>query len=222
MAVAVFAALLRIKAGLSEVATTRTLRFIPSGPKSRSTNSRTSLPRSPISAITLISAFVFLANIPSRVLLPTPLPAKMPIRCPLPTVNRPSTAFTPSGSTWLIISLDIGSGGCASTEYSSVSPSSSPFIGLPSPSSVCPNMASPTFTANGFSVFSTIQPGPIPSTLSNGIKSTLESLNPTTSAYRWDSLSAEWITHKSLSFASGPMDSMVNPTIFETLPSLSK
>ena len=80
MAVAVFAALLRINAGLSEVATTTTERFIPSSPRSRSTNSRTSLPRSPISAMTLISALVFLANIPISVLFPTPEPAKIPIR----------------------------------------------------------------------------------------------------------------------------------------------
>lgn len=56
-------------------------------PRSRSINSPTSRPRSPISAITLISAFVFLANIPSKVLFPTPLPAKMPIRCPFPIVK---------------------------------------------------------------------------------------------------------------------------------------
>ena len=62
MAVAVFAALLRINAGLSDVATTTTECFIPSSPRSRSTNSRTSLPRSPIRAMTLISALVFLAN----------------------------------------------------------------------------------------------------------------------------------------------------------------
>ena len=79
------------------------------------TNSLTSLPRSPISAITLISAFVFLANIPSKVLFPTPDPAKIPILCPLPTVIRPSTALTPKGRTSSMIFLAIGSGGCAST-----------------------------------------------------------------------------------------------------------
>ena len=88
---------------------------MPSSPRSRSTNSLTSLPRSPINAITLISAFVFLANIPSNVLFPTPDPAKIPILCPFPTVIRPSTAFTPKGSTSSIIFLAIGSGGNAST-----------------------------------------------------------------------------------------------------------
>ena len=172
-----------MRAGLSDVATTRTLRAIPSGPKSRSTNSLTSLPRSPIRAITLISALVFLANIPRSVLFPTPLPANMPIRCPLPTVSNPSTAFTPRGSTLLIISLSIGSGGAASTGYSSVYSNSEPSVGFPSPSSVCPSMPSPTFTDKGRSIFSTTLPGPIPSTTSYGIRSTFESLNPTTSAY---------------------------------------
>ncbi len=109
------AAFLRISAGLSDVATTTTDLAIPSGPKSLSINSLTSLPRSPIRAITFISALVFLANIPISVLLPTPLPANIPIRWPLPTVIRPSTAFTPKGSTSSIIFLFNGSGGCAST-----------------------------------------------------------------------------------------------------------
>ena len=52
---AVFAALFLINAGLSDVATITTERFMPSSPRSRSTNSLTSLPRSPINAITLIS-----------------------------------------------------------------------------------------------------------------------------------------------------------------------
>ena len=41
-------------------------------------------------------------------------PAKIPIRCPFPTVISPSTAFTPSGSTSVMISRSIASGGDAS------------------------------------------------------------------------------------------------------------
>ena len=190
IAVAVFAALLRINAGLSEVATMTTERFMPSSPRSRSINSRTSLPRSPISAMTLISALVFLANIPSRVLLPTPEPAKIPIRCPLPTVISPSTAFTPSGSTSLIILRFIGSGGAASTGHSSVALIASTSVGRPIPSKVCPNTSFPTKTDKGCPVFSTIHPTPIPSMLSKGISSKRLSLNPTTSAmtYSFSSL----------------------------------
>ncbi len=87
---------IRSMAGWSEVATTRMDRFIPSGPRSFSTNSRTSRPRSPTRAMTLISAVTFLAIMPMRVDLPTPDPANMPIRWPLPMVIMPSMAFTPN------------------------------------------------------------------------------------------------------------------------------
>ena len=66
--------------GSSLVATTTTLLASPVGPKSRSMNSFTSRPRSPISAITLTSADVYRAIIPKVTLLPTPDPAKIPIR----------------------------------------------------------------------------------------------------------------------------------------------
>ena len=67
-----------------------------------------SLPRSPTRTITLISAFTFFVIIPSSVLFPTPLPAKIPIRCPFPTVFRPSIAFTPNSSVSVIGGLSSG------------------------------------------------------------------------------------------------------------------
>ena len=159
---AVWAAFLRSRAGLSEVATTTTERFMPSGPKSLSINSLTSLPRSPIRAITLISAFVLRANIPINVDFPTPEPAKIPIRCPFPMVISPSTAFTPMGSISSMILRLMGSGGLASTEYS-LAPNSSASV-LPRPSNVFPRSSSFTRTLSGIPVFSTLLPGPIPST----------------------------------------------------------
>ena len=150
-----------------------------------STNSLTSRPRSPIRAITLISAFVFLANIPIKVDLPTPEPAKIPILCPFPTVIRPSTALTPSERGSEIITLSIGSGGAASTGYSESQISSSPSaksVGRPRPSTVWPKSSSPTCIESGFPVFSTIQPTPTPSIFSKGISKSLLSLKPTTSA----------------------------------------
>ncbi|MNJ55014.1 hypothetical protein D3C77_504850 [compost metagenome] len=72
-----------------------TERSSPSGPKSFSIKSSTSRPRSPTSAITLTSADVLRAIIPISVLLPTPEPANMPTRWPLPIVRRPSIALTP-------------------------------------------------------------------------------------------------------------------------------
>ena len=96
MLVATLGHFIRSMAGWSLVATTSTLRRMPSSPKSFCMNSRTSRPRSPTRAITLMSAFTFLAIMPIRVDLPTPEPAKMPIRCPLPMVIRLSMAFTPN------------------------------------------------------------------------------------------------------------------------------
>ena len=53
-----------------------------------SRNSRTSRPRSPINAMTFTSDSARLAIMPSKVDLPTPLPAKMPRRCPRPRGER--------------------------------------------------------------------------------------------------------------------------------------
>ena len=58
MAVAVEAACVRTSAGSLLVATTTTLLASPSGPRSRSMNSLTSRPRSPIRAMTITSAAV--------------------------------------------------------------------------------------------------------------------------------------------------------------------
>ena len=88
---------------------------MPSGPRASSTNSFTSLPRSPISATTLTSASEFLAIIPSKVLLPTPEPANNPIRCPQPNVKHESIALTPVENISVIIGLSNGPGGGPST-----------------------------------------------------------------------------------------------------------
>ena len=98
----------RSMAGWSEVATTRMVRFMPSSPRSFSTNSRISRPRSPTRAITLISAFTFLAIMPIKVDFPTPEPAKIPIRCPFPMVFKPSIALMPKCSLSLIGGLSKG------------------------------------------------------------------------------------------------------------------
>ena len=152
-----------------------------------------------------MSAFVLRANIPSRVLFPTPEPAKIPIRCPFPTVISPSTAFTPSGSTSEIILRLIGSGGSASTGYSHPPSMTPPSVGLPIPSSVCPRTPSPTSTPSGCPVFSTIHPTPMPSTFSNGISKSLLSLNPTTSAITaWSFSLSMTILQRSFNFTTFP------------------
>jgi hypothetical protein len=82
-------------AGSLEVATTTTDLRRPSSVRSFSRNSRTSRPRSPISAITFTSASAWLAIMPSKVDLPTPLPAKMPKRWPRPQGTKVSMALMP-------------------------------------------------------------------------------------------------------------------------------
>ncbi len=85
----------RAMAGWLEVATTTTDLRRPVSSKSFSRNSRTSRPRSPISAMTLTSASAWLAIMPSRVDLPTPLPAKIPRRWPRPHGIKVSMALMP-------------------------------------------------------------------------------------------------------------------------------
>ncbi len=85
----------------------------PSGPRSFSMNSLTSRPRSPIRAITFTSALVFRAIMPIRVDFPTPEPAKMPRRWPLPAVSSMSIARTPVTIRSVIRLLVRTSGGLA-------------------------------------------------------------------------------------------------------------
>ena len=103
-------ALTRSGAGRSEVATTTTARRMPSGPISCSRKARTSRLRSPTKAITVISAELLRAIDPNRVLLPTPLPPKMPTRWPRPTGSRPSMARKPVSSGAVMCSRSSGPG----------------------------------------------------------------------------------------------------------------
>jgi hypothetical protein len=110
-------------------------------------NSRTSRPRSPTIAITIASAAVPRANIPSSVLLPTPDPAKMPSLCPRPTVSNESIARTPVAMASLIGGRDSESGAGRSTA-TGINPRGSglPSIGRPSASTTRPASAGPTIT----------------------------------------------------------------------------
>ena len=109
---------MRMTAGASEVATTTTARARPSRPRSRSMNSATSRPRSPIRATTDTSAAVPRAIIDISDDLPTPEPAKIPSRWPLPHGMRPSSTRTPSGSCSLTMARRNGWGGGPRTETS--------------------------------------------------------------------------------------------------------
>ena len=67
----------------------------PSGPKSFSINSLSSLPRSPTNDITFTSAEEPREIIPSKIDLPTPLPAKTPTLCPSPKGIQESIDLIP-------------------------------------------------------------------------------------------------------------------------------
>ena len=117
---------MRISGLLSEVATTTTERAMPSGPRSFSINSRNSLPRSPTSPMTLTSALVLRAIMPMSVDFPTPDPAMMPTRWPLPRVRRPFIARTPTSMGSQMRGRSMGSGAGAKTGLKRVGKSGSP------------------------------------------------------------------------------------------------
>ena len=136
----------RSTGGASEVATTSTDRASPSGPRSFSMNSRTSRPRSPTRAMTETSASVPRAIIDSRLDLPTPEPAMMPILWPRPQGTSESRARTPSPSWRVMVGRDRASGASPSTSTRDMPGSAPrwgpPSMGRPSPSRTRPRSAS--------------------------------------------------------------------------------
>src|SRR3954471_2669705 len=184
IAVAVSAALMRTSAGWSEVATTTTERSM-AGPRSRSMNSRTSRPRSPTRQITLMSADVERAIIPSSEDLPTPEPAKMPSRWPRPEGTSESSARTPS-VTRSMMRGRAGGDGAEPTIGRWARPSSGgpPSIGLPKPSRTRPSSAVPGGTETRRPGAGTTSPGPMPCISPIGMSSVRPERKPTTSAGR--------------------------------------
>ena len=174
----------RTSGGSSPVATTTTLRLSPSGPRSRSTNSRTSRPRSPISPTTITSAFACRAIMPSSTDLPTPGPAITPTRCPSPSVRQASRR--PDAQHHGLVDAPALHGRAAAR------PRASPGRAAPSagpPSSGCmrasttrPSSASPTGSSPAAARGITTQPSRMPSISPKGTSSAVEPLKPTTSA----------------------------------------
>ena len=164
MAVATKAPRTRARGGLFEVETTTTERASPSGPRSFSMNSRTSRPRSPIRAITLTSAEVLRAIMPSSVLLPTPLPEKMPSRCPFPAVASASIERTPVATGSVMRRRRSTSGGPLKIEAVAPPPASPrPSIGLPIASTTRPSRRCETGMDSGAPDAMTVSPTSIPS-----------------------------------------------------------
>ena len=133
--------------------------------------------------MTFTSASVWRAICPISVDLPTPEPAKMPTRWPSPTVSRPSSTRTPSGSGWLTRGRDSGSGAGRSTAQSRASAiGPAPSMGWPRPSSTRPSKRSDTPIENGRLVGVTSESGPMPAASPSGISTISSPRKPTTSA----------------------------------------
>src|SRR4051812_46005765 len=221
--VAVSAALMRTSAGWSDVATTTTDRS-SAGPRSRSMNSRTSRPRSPTRQMTLTSADVERAIMPSSDDLPTPEPAKMPSRWPRPQGTSASSARTPSVTRSVIRGRSSGAGGAPTIGRGrTAARSGPPSIGWPSPSSTRPSSASPTSTDTRRPVAVTTSPGPIPCISPNGISSVRPERKPTTSAgivVQPPVAPSRPVrtSHTSPTSASSPVASTINPMRSLTRP----
>ena len=88
----------RSSAGRSEVAATITARAAPQAVRTSVANSRTSRPRSPIRPMTTTSAGMPVASDAISRDLPTPDPAKSPIRCPRTRGRKVSKTASPVSS----------------------------------------------------------------------------------------------------------------------------
>src|SRR5439155_14914261 len=162
------------------------------------------------------------AIMPSSVLLPTPEPAKMPMRWPRPQVSRPSRARTPVASGVRIGWRPSGFGGASVIRaMRDVLSGPLPSIGRASPSMTRPSSSSPTGTENPRPLGNTAVPGRTPCVSANGIRISRSSRKPTTSAvmreppavarsgYRWQ---------MSPSGSRRPSTSMLRPTTWTTRP----
>src|SRR4051812_20956880 len=216
--VAVSAALMRTSAGWSEVATTTTERARPSSPRSRSMNSLTSRPRSPTRQMTLTSAFVERAIMPSSDDLPTPEPAKMPRRWPRPQGTSVSSARTPSETCSVMRVRCMGSGGEASIARRSRASSEAPSTGRPSASTTRPSSSTPTGTETGRPVAVTRWPGASPARSPSGISRVRPARKPTTSAGTGSRERPASTRTTSPTSASSPLASTMRPIRSLTRP----
>ncbi len=116
------------------------------------------------------------------VLLPTPLPAKRPTRCPAPKVVRASSARTPVANFSVMRGRVIGPGGSRITSHRSPSILGPPSMGWPRPSSTRPSRPREQRIESGSPVGRTASSGPIPSAGPKGIKVASSSTKPTTCA----------------------------------------
>ena len=146
-------------------------------------NSRTSRPRSPISASTVTGASVPRVIIESSVDFPTPEPAKIPMRWPRPHGIKVSIARTPSGSCVSIMLRVRGCGALCSTDACSTWCSGGPpSIGRPRPSITRPRSSTPTGIARAPSDACARSPARTPRRSPSGMHTSSSPRTATTSA----------------------------------------
>ncbi len=155
---------------------------------------------------------------PSRVLFPTPLPPKMPMRWPLPHGRSPSMARTPVTSGWVMCSRSSGLTGAPYRLYCACSSMAGPSsIGSPKPSMTRPNSPGDTGTRASWLRAATRSPNWSPSISSSGMESTRPLRKPITWA-RIRRPAAVSSSQKSPTATLGPCDSTSSPTSWVTLP----
>ena len=146
------------------------------------TKSCTSRPRSPMSPTTMTSAVVNRVIMPSSTLLPTPLPAKSPRRCPRPTVSKPLIVRTPTSSGSRIGRRSRGFiGRGESLMRSSQRSGPPPSSGSPAPSITRPSSPGPAQASNTLWLGITRAPGFTPPSSSVATSSNDSPEKPTTS-----------------------------------------
>ena len=134
-------------------------------------NSLTSLPRSPTNPTTTTSAEVPRVIMPINTLLPTPLPANKPIRCPKPTVTMELIALTPTSKGCVIALRNSGFiGGLDKGTRFSALIGPKPSKGWPLPSTTRPSNSIPTAKPCSRLRGCTREPGTMPLTASVGIR----------------------------------------------------
>ena len=187
-------------------------------------NSRTSRPRSPTRPITLTSAAVSRAIMPSSVLLPTPEPAKMPSRWPRPHgQERVDRAHAEGQRLADRGGAAVGPAARVDGPQRSVAGAARrPSIGRPRPSITRPSSAVADRDVERRRRWpTTVCPGRCPRQSPSGISSDLPSRKPTTSACSGGApvrVPGTWISQRSPTLASGPRLSTTRPISSDTRP----
>jgi hypothetical protein len=161
---------------------------------------------------------MFFAIEDTSVLLPTPGPEKMPMRCPNPQLSSPSIARMPVASDWRIGSRESGATLVPSMRRKPLVGSGPlPSIGSPMPLSTRPSSCGAHQTRGVVARFSMTSPREMPAIGVSGISSVRSLCRPITSATH---LRPPWLRMRQVdpSGSGRSTASIVSPLIACTLP----